>query len=152
MPPGLSVADCACSNLRKATRAVTRLFDEALRPAGLRATQFSVLQATAQLEPVTVTRLADVTVTDRTTLTRNLKLLERQGLIRIEAGADRRERAASLTRSGRDALRRAYPRWQRAQAQVVAGLSEARWHGLLAGLAAVVSLSKQRRRPVGQTG
>ncbi len=81
---------CACLNVRKAARAVTQLYDEVLQPSGLRATQFNLLVAIALAGEAPVTRLADALVMDRTTLTRNLKPLESQGLITIEAGTDRR--------------------------------------------------------------
>jgi len=77
---------CVCFNVRKAARAVTQLYDERMRPFGLRVTQLAILGKTLLLEPVTVTQLAEVAVTDRTTLTRNLRLLEQQGLIRIDGG------------------------------------------------------------------
>jgi DNA-binding MarR family transcriptional regulator len=134
---------CACGNLRKAARAVTQVFDEALRPSGLRATQFGILAATMAMGPVTVTKLADVTVTDRTTLTRNLKLLVKRGLIRVQTGNDRREREVTLTHRGREALAKGYPFWQKAQAHVVKGLGEERWKSLRDGLSAVVSLTRQ---------
>ena len=133
---------CACGNLRKAARAVTQLFDEALRPAGLRATQFGILAATMAMGPLTVTKLADVTVTDRTTLTRNLKLLAKKGLIRIQTGNDRREREVTLTDRGREALAKGYPFWQKAQTRVVKGLGEEQWKSLREGLSAVVSLTR----------
>lgn len=134
---------CACGNLRKAARAVTQLFDEALRPAGLRVTQFGILGATMALGPVTVTKLAERTVTDRTTLTRNLKLLAKKGLIRIQRGNDGREREVTLTERGRDALAKGYPFWQKAQARVVKGLGEERWKVLREGLSAVVSVTRE---------
>ena len=77
---------CACFNLRKAMRTVTHLYDEALKPAGLRATQFTVLASTRNLGPVSVNQLAEKMVMDRTTLTRNLKPLERDGLIAVRQG------------------------------------------------------------------
>jgi hypothetical protein len=77
---------CVSFNIRKATRAVTHLYDERLRPFGLRSTQLPILGTTLILEPVTVTRLTEVTVTDRTTMTRNLRLLEQQGPIRVDNG------------------------------------------------------------------
>jgi DNA-binding MarR family transcriptional regulator len=138
----MNCAECACGNLRKAARAVTQLYDEALRPRGLRSTQFGILGATMALEPVTVTKLAESTVTDRTTLTRNLKLLERRGLLRIRPGNDRRERAVALTDRGREALAKAYPLWQKAQARIVKGLGEARWTALRGELSRVVSLTR----------
>ena len=77
---------CACYKVRKAARAVTKLYEEVLRPVGLRATQFSLLMATRVLGPVTVVKLAQVMVMDRTTLTRNLQILEKRGLITIKPG------------------------------------------------------------------
>ncbi|MGH7381821.1 MAG: MarR family winged helix-turn-helix transcriptional regulator [Candidatus Methylomirabilales bacterium] len=133
---------CACSNIRQAARAVTQLFDEALRPSGLRATQFGILGATMAMGPLTLTKLAEVTVTDRTTLTRNLKLLQKRGLIRIQTGSDRREREVTLTDRGREALAKGYPFWQEAQTHVVKGLGEERWKSLREGLSAVVSLTR----------
>ncbi len=135
-------AACACGNIRQAARAVTQLYDEALRPTGLRATQFGILAATMVMGPLTVTKLAEVTVTDRTTLTRNLKLLAKKGLIRIQRGNDGREREVSLTERGREALAQAYPFWQKAQAHVVKGLGEERWKSLREGLSAVVSVAR----------
>ena len=135
-------ADCVCGNLRKAARAVTQLYDEALRPTGLRVTQFSILGATVVMEPVTVTRLANATVTDRTTLTRNLNLLKKQGLIRVDPGNDRREREVTLTDRGRQAVVKVLPLWQKAQTQIVKGLGEERWKDLREELSAVVSLTR----------
>ena len=83
---------CACFNLRKAARAVTQLYDDALRPAGILATQLPLLIATGRLERVTISQLAEAMVMDRTTLTRNLRPLERDGLVRTKPGKDRRVR------------------------------------------------------------
>ena len=135
-------AECVCGNLRKAARAITQLYDEVLRPTGLRVTQFGILGATMAMEPVTVTRLADLTVTDRTTLTRNLKLLEKRGLLRVQMGNDRREREVTLTARGREALASGLPLWQKAQTRVVQGLGDKRWNALREGLSAVVSLTR----------
>ncbi len=134
--------ECVCGNLRKAARAVTQLYDEALRPTGLRVTQFGILGATMVMEPITVTRLAEATVTDRTTLTRNLKLLGKQGFIRVGPGNDRREREVTLTDQGRKAVAKAYPLWQKAQGHVVNSLGEKRWKVLRQELSAVVSLTR----------
>ncbi len=94
------------------------------------------------MEPVTVSRLAEATVTDRTTLTRNLKLLHKQGLIRVLPGKDRREREVTLTARGRDALVKALPHWQEAQTRALKALDEERWKALRQGLSAVVSLAR----------
>ena len=136
-------ATCACFNLRRAARAVTQYFDDRLRPSGLRATQFSLLAATRVHEPVPVSRLAEITLVDRTTLTRNLGLLERQGLLRIDPGRDRRVRSASLTDRGRRALLRAFPLWKGAQEAVVGRLGTNRLRHLLAGLAAAVEATRE---------
>ena len=133
---------CACGNVRKAARAITQLYDEALRPTGLRVTQFGILAATMALGPLTVTKLAERTVTDRTTLTRNLRLLTKKGLIRIQTGNDQREREVTLTDRGREALAKGYPFWQKAQTRVVKGLGEEQWKSLREGLSAVVSLTR----------
>ncbi len=139
---GKEVPACACFNIRKAARAVTQLYDEGLRPTGLRATQFSILAVTGACGPVTVSRLAEETVTDRTTLTRNLKLLVQQRLVRITAGDDRREREVTLTDHGRAALAQAYPLWRKVQSQVAQGLGPERLQRLLSDLRDTVALTR----------
>jgi DNA-binding MarR family transcriptional regulator len=136
----LKCMDCACFNLRKAARAITHLYDEMLRPTGLRTTQFTLLVATKMLEPITVTRLAKIGVMDRTTLTRNLRPLEKQGLIQIALGKDQRTRVVTLTPEGQKALARALPLWRKAQTRVIKELGQERWNSLKAYLAEVVSL------------
>lgn len=106
---------CVCFNVRKTARALTQIYDDALKPSGLRVTQFTLLMATTLHEPATLNRLASITVTDRTTLTRNLQPLETQGLIRIESGADRRERQVTMTARGRQVLATAIPLWENLQ-------------------------------------
>ena len=133
---------CACFNIRKAARAITQLYDDVLRPSGLRVTQFSILAVTRRLGPVTVTRLAEETVTDRTTLTRNLKILAQQKLIRITPGHDRREREVTLTDRGRAALAQAYPFWKKIQAQVTQRLGPDRYRRLLSDLRTTVALTR----------
>ncbi len=135
--------DCACFNLRKTARAITQLYDEALRPSGLRCTQFSLLIATTMLEPVTVTHLAEVVVMDRTTLARNLMPLEKEGLMKVTPGDDQRTRIVTLTLRGKEVLLRALPLWEKAQARVVGGLGQERWNTLQANLKEAVSLAKK---------
>ncbi len=136
--------NCACFNLRKAARAVTQLYDEALRPAGLRATQFALLVVVRRAGPVSVTRLAEHTVMDRTTLTRNLELLQKQGLIEVAAGKDRRTRIVTITAQGNAALAEALPFWQKAQSQVVNSLGQERWAGMLADLGELVAVTNAK--------
>jgi DNA-binding MarR family transcriptional regulator len=133
---------CACFNLRKAARAVTQLYEEMIRPSGLRGTQFALLVATKNLEPVTVKRLAKAMVMDRTTLTRDLKPLEKQGLLTVEVGEDRRERKVTLTLQGQQVLARALPLWEKAQARVEKGLGQERLQRLLTDLSAAVTVTK----------
>lgn len=135
---------CTCSHLRKAARAVTQLYDEVLRPSGLRATQFTLLAAIRIQEPVPVNHLADSTVMDPTTMSRNLKLLEREGLIAITPGSsDRRRRDVALTRQGARALADAYPLWQGAQEIVSENLGAKRLKTLISGLAATVDAVRE---------
>ncbi len=126
---------CLCFNLRKTARAVTQHYDEALRPAGLKTTQFSVLVATTMAGRTTMNRLAEALVMDRTTLTRNLRPLEQDGLIAIVPGRDRREREVTLTSRGQERLAKALPLWRRAQTQTVSRLGGARAERLLGDLA-----------------
>ena len=132
---------CACRSLRRSARAVTRLYDEILRPSGLRITQFTLLVAVAIGEPVPITRLADALDLDRTTLARDLKPLTEQGLVEIAAGEDRRMRKVRLTRLGRQAIERAYPLWQQAQARIVQGSGPDRWQAVAGGLQEVAALA-----------
>ena len=125
------VPACTCFNLRKAARAVTQLYDEALQSSGLRGTQFSLLAALNHMGSATVSDLARAMVMDRTTLTRNLRPLEKQGWIEIVPGKDRRTRQLALTSSGRKTLKQAMPLWKKAQKQMVTLLGRQRWTGLL---------------------
>jgi DNA-binding MarR family transcriptional regulator len=137
-------SSCVSFNIRKAARAVTQLYDERMRPFGLRSTQLPILGKTLVLEPVTVTRLAEATVTDRTTLTRNLRLLEHQGLIQVDRGQDRREREVRLTDRGREVLAQVYPIWHEVQAEVAERFGRARLAQLLAELSALVEVARPR--------
>jgi DNA-binding MarR family transcriptional regulator len=135
---------CACYKVRKAARAVTKIYEEVLRPIGLRATQFSLLMATRVMGPVTVVKLAQVMVMDRTTLTRNLQILETRGLIMIKPGEDRREREVNLTAEGMEVLAKAVPLWEEAQERVREGLGEERLQNLLGDLSEMVSLTRKK--------
>jgi len=132
---------CACLNVRKAARAITQLYDEVLQPSGLRVTQFTLLVSIALAGEAPVTRLANALVMDRTTLTRNLALLEHHGLVAIAPGTDQRTRMVTLTNQGREALAKALPLWEKAQKRVVSGLGRKQWNTLLADLSNIVSLA-----------
>ena len=130
---------CACFNLRKASRAVTQLYDEALRPSGLRVTQFSLLTMLRLTGRLPMTRLADEAVMDRTTLSRNLEVLARDGLVWVEPGADARVREVELTRAGIAKLEEAFPRWEEAQRTIRQRLGPRRMTRMLEDLSSAVS-------------
>ncbi len=117
--PALSETPCTCAALRRAARRLTRAYDRALRPAGLRLTQYSVLANLARAQGegrgLSVTELARHLAMDRTTLSRNLRPLEAAGWIRVAPGPDRRSRAVDLTAAGRRVFEAAQPLWQAAE-------------------------------------
>src|SRR5258706_7428011 len=105
---------CACANLRRAARVVTQFYDGVLRPSGLRATQFTLLQALNLAPGISQKQLAELLEIDSTTLTRTLALLRRKGWLRSKAGIDRRELRLSLTAAGKREYQPALPYWQTA--------------------------------------
>ena len=111
----LAEMPCSCARLRRTARRLTQAYDLALRPSGLRLTQFSVMANVVRADGLSVTDLARRLDMDRTTLTRNLRPLEKAGLVRIEAGPDRRSRAVSVTDRGRHAHAAAAKLWQDAE-------------------------------------
>ncbi len=113
-----TTADCNCFAVRSAARHVTQLYDQFLAPSGLRANQFSILAKLDRLGPMTINMLAEAMVTDRTTLARNLKPLQRDGLINIEASpSDRRAKELHLTKTGMKRLDEARKAWSQAQSR-----------------------------------
>jgi len=135
---------CVCFTFRKAARAVTQYYDRILRPTGLRATQLTLLASIRILEPVTLKKLAETTVMDRTTMTRNLDLLKKKGLVRLASGRDRRERLVSLTDEGREKFQEALPLWKIAQDRILDQLGEEKWSGLRAGVTELVALARRK--------
>jgi len=133
---------CLCNGLRRAARAVTRLYDGLLAPSGLRATQFSILAALDVASPIVLGKLAERLVTERTTLTRNLSLLEARGLVHAETGKDQRQRHITITREGREALNAALPYWEQAQSFLRGRLGEDRLGALLGDFADVVDAAE----------
>ncbi len=133
---------CVCTCLRRAARAVTQFYDEAFRPSGYRATQVSILAALAATGPVTLSGLAEETVTDRTTLTRNLHLLEKKGLVCLECGKDRRERRVCLTPQGGRVLEKTHSAWLSAQEKVIKKIGKKKLERLMADLSDVVDCCK----------
>jgi DNA-binding MarR family transcriptional regulator len=132
------VADtCACFNLRRTTRVITQMYDDALRPSGIRITQFTLLAFVAGYDRMSIGELAAATDTDRTTLTRNLEVLRGAGLVLLDQGDDPRSRLVALTPAGRDVLAQALPLWQKAQRRITRRLGVDRFADLRDQLAAV---------------
>lgn len=128
---------CACFNLRRASRMVTQIFDDYLRPTGLKTTQFSLLVAAFIQRKQVLSKLAKLLGMDRTTLSRNLKLLEKKGLVKLGRGDDRREVLVSLTEKGEEALTEAAPLWQKAQDRVTNGVGMEKWLQMIGDLRAL---------------
>lgn len=112
---------CHCLAARRRARVLTRLYEEALRPHGLRATQFSILAALSIKGPTPLTELADILGLDRTTLTRSANVMEERGWLGAAKTADDRVRALCLTDAGRTKVEEAYPAWRRVQQKVDQG-------------------------------
>ncbi|MGH9801123.1 MAG: MarR family winged helix-turn-helix transcriptional regulator [Blastocatellia bacterium] len=117
-----------------AKRRVTQIYDCAFRPLDLRSTQFTVLAIARIRGNLSMTELADNMVTDRTTLSRNLRPLEKRGLIRIDHGPDRRTKMITVTRKGMLFLSQAFPIWQAVQNSVVGQYGALRFQALLRDL------------------
>jgi DNA-binding MarR family transcriptional regulator len=137
-------AECASGGLRRASRTLNQLYAKNLAPSGLEPTQFTLLVACVVAGAAPMTALADALGMDRTTLTRNLKPLEKRGLVRVAEGDDRRVRVVMLTPRGRAALAVALPLWKKAQEQVVEAFGHERLSRVLKDVGALASLARER--------
>jgi DNA-binding MarR family transcriptional regulator len=117
--------DCLCLASRRAALAITRAFERQIRPHGIRITQFSILTRLILGGPIAVSALASALGIERTTLTRNLSVLEREGWARVDPGRDARARIVTATVAGRAKVEAAYPAWRRAQAAARSGIGAA---------------------------
>ncbi len=118
---------CACQNLRRLTRVVTRIYDQELRKAGIEITQFGLLTALSITGEANQKLLSAGFAMDSTTLTRTLGLLRKKGWVEVKRGRDRRERLFHLTRAGKQQMADAQPYWQRAEARLQQALGEQGW-------------------------
>ncbi|WP_044874794.1 MarR family winged helix-turn-helix transcriptional regulator [Pseudomonas sp. LFM046] len=109
---------CLCTKLRRASRNVTRFYDDALVGVGLNVAQYSLLKHVTRLDQPSITSLAEAMGLDRSTLGRNLKVLEAKGLVQLEGGEDQRNRLVSLTPAGRKCIDAALKAWEEAQARM----------------------------------
>ena len=142
-PPPVTTSDsaaCACGRLRRASRALTQFYDDALAPTGLRVTQFSLMRTLAREGTTRVSALAKVFMLDRTALSRALDPLVARGYVRIASGRDARTREVTLTRAGTTALEEASAEWKRAQAAVAKRIGRDRLDTLIETLGDLESL------------
>ncbi len=141
---GMKIGDCACYNTRKAARLLAQAYDRALEPSGLKNTQFSALAAISGSDDgLTITDLAGKMSVDRTTLTRNLNVLVRHGLVRIDAGADARSKLVALTAAGRKALDKAIPLWEEVQSSLTGSLAD--WSKLQSEITTLAEIAREAR-------
>lgn len=108
---------CYCGSLRQASRVVTQLYDQMLKPSGLKITQFGILKLLAACPDLTTGGMAEALAMDSTTLTRTLKIIQQNRWIDVAPGADRRQRCWNISATGLQRLRQAEPLWQNAQTE-----------------------------------
>ena len=129
-PPNLPNLPCMCATFRRTARALSQVYDEALRPLGLKTTQFTILQALSLTGEVSQGRLGEILALDSTTLTRTLAIMKRRKWVATRQGRDGRERLISLSKAGRDQLDQASPAWQGVQDRLHSQLGDERWSEL----------------------
>ena len=134
--------DCACFNLQKATRAVSQYYSKILKPSGLRGTQFTILRVLAVINSGNITNIGNIMVVDRTTLTRNLRPLEKRKLVKIVPGKDQRSREVRLTKKGKDTLTAAIPLWEEAQKRFSEKLSKEEFQNIFKLMSSIISVVK----------
>ncbi len=115
-------SSCTCTRLRRAARTMTHLYDAALAPAGITVAQFSLMRNVIRLAEPHISALANATGLERSTVGRNLQLLNKAGLVRMELGEDRRTKVVRLTAGGEAVINRATPLWQQVQGAIEGGL------------------------------
>jgi len=139
--PNLPALPCLCSSFRRTARALSQVYEEAMRPTGLRITQFTILQALARTGEVKQGRLGEILVMDSTSLTRTLRIMRQQGWIAERRGEDQRERWLKLSKAGEAKLKIATASWEKVQARVQAKLGEAGWKNLMQGTNQVTGMA-----------
>jgi DNA-binding MarR family transcriptional regulator len=120
-----------CANFRRTARALTQVYEEALRPLALRATQLTILQALSRAGEVSQGRLGEMLAMDSTSLTRTLAIMARKGWVDEQRGEDRRERRIRLSAAGEAKLKRAMPVWEKVQSRLRGKLGKQKWGSLL---------------------
>jgi DNA-binding MarR family transcriptional regulator len=130
--PSIPPLPCMCASLRRASRALTQHYEDALRPTGLRSSQFTILQVLTLAGDVTQGQLGQILAMDSTTLTRTLAIMIREGWVRKRYGDDRREWRISMTSEGKALFKRALPLWEQIQSKLQRQLGNSRWEQLMA--------------------
>jgi len=134
--------NCVCFNLRRVARVVTQFFDAEMRRHGIRSTQGTLLSALHSTGTSTMAELSEILGMERTTLLRNLRPLQRDGLVAVEGGGHGGRVELSLTAKGRKQIEKLTPVWESAQHAAVRVLGEERWSALLADLDTVATALK----------
>src|SRR5437867_5772923 len=151
-PDPRRLSPCVCSTLRMVSRAVTQLYDDILRPSGLRVTQFSILATIARMGEANLRQLEHALAIDQTTFTRSLGLLERDGMIERVPHHDGRVKAMRLTSRGTRTLERARPLWARAQEKLLREVGTKAWADAQRRLARLLSVAVEGRGRIGGGG
>ena len=136
-----SALPCACANLRRAARAVTRLYNRELLSDGIEITQFTLMMALKHVGEISQGELGEILALDSTSLTRMLKLLKDHGWVQAKEGHDRRFRLFRLTKAGREKFQQCVPHWKHAEGQLRDGLGEKKMREMGAVLAEVTRVS-----------
>jgi len=129
--------NCLCRKLRVASRKVTRIYDDAFRECGITPTQFTLMAVALRAQNVSLSKLADILGMERTTLIRNLKPLERNGLIEVSSEGYRRVKSVELSNKGIETLSEALPLWRKAQGRLKQKIGDDVWAQLQSDLAMV---------------
>lgn len=119
-----TMSQCYCVNLRKAARKVTAFYDAALAPVGITVSQFSLLRNIARAGSPSLTVLGRRVELDRSTIGRNIRVLERMGFVKTKDGEDQREATVALTKKGEQVIAKGAPLWEKAQARIEAVLGD----------------------------
>ena len=135
----LKCTECTGFNLKRASRLVQNLFDEAFRPVGLEGTQYTVLGHAFVYGPISLTKLADLMHVDRTTLARNLAPLEKRGFVEIKPGSDRRAKFINITSKGKEVLSEALPLWKETQKKIKTAVGLENWESMISNLTGLVT-------------
>jgi len=138
---------CAAFSFRMAARAVTRLFDAAMQTSGIRSTQFALLVAIAKKQPVPIHVLSEILFIDQTTLTRNLKLMQKEGLLSVSPRGEMRQRFVTLAAKGEQALARSLPLWREIQSRFVQSVGSKHWEGFREELERLSHLAVKLEEP-----